>query len=117
MTSAEIVDSLELLKAEIEWDHDIGYQVTLEEAINKLKKPNFKKPIGVEFAKFIDVIKQSFLKFKGEKTELIEHEFTLMVKDMNGHIQQFKLTEEQLDQLYYEIQLYYEPTRKVDRWK
>ena len=37
MTTKEIIQSLELLKAEIEWEYSIEYQISLTEAIEKLK--------------------------------------------------------------------------------
>ncbi len=39
MTRSEVIDKLELLKAEIEWDKNIEYQIVIDEAIRYISNP------------------------------------------------------------------------------
>lgn len=39
MTRTEVIDKLELLKAEIEWTNSIEYQIVIDEAIRYISNP------------------------------------------------------------------------------
>lgn len=39
MTRSEVVEKLELLKAEIEWDKNLEYQIVIDEAIRYISNP------------------------------------------------------------------------------
>lgn len=55
MTREEIIQSLELLKAEIEWDKPIDYQVTLDETIKILSDNSLYEDLKIGLEQAIEI--------------------------------------------------------------